>query len=58
MLRPAIFEERASALSRVPSQSGHVVNVMARSTNARMCGCMASTSLESIDFWICGIRPR
>ena len=57
MLRPAIFEDRASRVSRVPSQSGHVVNVIARSTKARMCGCMASTSLESIDFWILGIRP-
>ena len=58
MFFPAIFEERASALSRVPSQSGQVVNVIARSTKARMCGCIASTSLDSIDFWICGIRPR
>ena len=57
MLMPSICEERASAVSRVPSQSGHVVNVMARSTKARTCGCRASTSLESIDFWIFGIRP-
>ena len=57
MLMPAIFEERAPSLSRVPSQSGQVVNVTARSTNARMCGCIASRSLESIDFWIRGIRP-
>ena len=55
---PSIFDARASWPSRVPSQSGQVVNTTARSTKARMCGCMASTSLASIDFWICGIRPR
>ena len=33
------------------------MNVIARSTKARMCGCIASTSLESIDFWIFGITP-
>ena len=58
MFFPLIFDDRASLLSRVPSQSGHVVNVTARSTNARMCGCNASTSLERNDFWICGISPR
>ena len=57
MFFPLIFDDRASFVSRVPSHSGHVVNVMARSTNARMCGCIASTSLDSIDFWILGIRP-
>ena len=57
MFLPPIFAERASSLSRVPSQSGQVVKVMARSTNARMCGCIASGSFESIDFWIFGIRP-
>jgi hypothetical protein len=57
MLIPLIFEERAPAFSRVPSQSGHVLNVIARSTNARTCGCSESMSLESIDFWIRGIRP-
>ena len=57
MFFPLIFDDRASLLSRVPSHSGQVVNVTARSTNARMCGCMASTSLESIDFWILGITP-
>ena len=57
MLIPLIFEERAASLSRVPSQSGQVVNVTARSTKARMCGCIASTSLDSNDFWIFGIRP-
>jgi hypothetical protein len=29
-----------------------------RSTKARMCGCIASTSLDSIDRWIDGISPR
>ena len=42
----------------MPSQSGQVVKVTTRSTNARMCGCSASTSLDSIDFWIVGIRPE
>ena len=57
MLIDAIFDERASVASRVPSHSGQVVNVTARSTNARTCGCNASTSLDSIDFWIFGISP-
>jgi hypothetical protein len=57
MLAPAIFDDRAASLSLVPSQSGHVVNTTARSTKARTCGCIASTSLDSIDFWIFGIRP-
>ena len=57
MLIPLIFEERAASLSRVPPQSGQVVKVTARSTNARTCGCIASLSLESIDFWIRGISP-
>ena len=58
MLTPPIFDARASSLSRVPSQSGQVVNTTARSTNARMCGCIASTSLDRNDFWICGISPE
>ena len=29
-----------------------------RSTKARMCGCIASTSLARKDFLICGISPR
>jgi hypothetical protein len=33
------------------------VNVTARSTKARMCSCIASTSLDRIDFWIFGTRP-
>jgi len=57
MLTPSIFDERAASLSRVPSQSGHVVNTTARSTKARMCGCIASTSLDSIERWIDGISP-
>ena len=57
MLIPAIFDDRAASLSRVPSQSGQVMKVIARSTKAPMCGCIASRSLESIDFWICGISP-
>ncbi len=58
MLIPAILEDLAASLSRAPPQSGQVVNVTARSTKARMCGCIASTSLARNDFWICGIRPR
>ena len=57
MLSLSIFEDRASSLSRVPPQSGHVWKVTARSTNARMCGCIDSTSLARKDFLICGIRP-
>ena len=57
MLMPLIFEDRASSLSRVPSHSGQLVKVTARSTNARTCGCIASGSLDSIDFWIRGISP-
>jgi hypothetical protein len=50
MLMFLIFEDRAASLSRVPLQSGHVAKVTARSTNARMCGCSASTSLDRNDF--------
>ena len=57
MLIPLIREDRAASLSRVPPQSGQVVKVTARSTNARICGCIASGSLESIDFWILGTSP-
>ncbi len=57
MFFPAIFDDRAASASRVPSHSGQVVKVMARSTKARMCGCIASTSLDRNDFWICGISP-
>ncbi len=57
MLTFLIFEERAASVSRVPSQSGQVVKVTARSTNSRMCGCIDSRSLASIDFWIRGTSP-
>ncbi len=57
MLMPSIFEERAPSVSRVPSHSGQVVKVTARSTKARMCGCIDSRSLLSIDFCSLGIRP-
>ena len=57
MLIPLIFDDRAASLSRVPPQSGHTVNVIARSTNARMWGCIASTSFDRNDFWIVGISP-
>ncbi len=57
MLTPSIFDDLAASLSRVPSQSGHVVNTTARSTKARTCGCIASTSLDRNDLWICGISP-
>ena len=57
MLMPSIFDDRAASLSRVPPHSGQAVNVTARSTKARMCGCSVSMSLDSIDFWIFGIRP-
>ena len=57
MFLPLILDDRASSLSRVPSHSGQVWKVMARSTKRRTCGCIASTSLESIDFWILGMIP-
>ncbi len=57
MLTPSILDERAVSLSRVPPQSGQTVKVTTRSTKARMCGCIASTSLARNDFWIFGIRP-
>ena len=57
MLVPRMRDDRAPALSRVPSHSGHAVKVTARSTNARTCGCSASTSLDSIDLEILGTRP-
>ncbi len=57
MVTPSIVEERAPSLSRVPSHSGQVVKVIARSTKARTCGWSASTSFDSIDFWIFGISP-
>src|SRR5690606_6620379 len=46
MFLPAILAERAASFSRVPLQSGHCRKTTARSTKARMWGCIASTSLE------------
>ncbi len=57
MLTFPIFEARAPSASRVPSHSGQVVKVTARSTNARMWGCMPSLSLARKDFWMRGTRP-
>ncbi len=57
MLIFLIFEDRAVSLSRVPPHSGQMAKVTARSTNARMCGCIASTSLDRMDFLIRGISP-
>ncbi len=57
MLIPRIREERAASLSRVPPQSGQAVKVTARSTNARICGCSASGSLERNDFCTLGTSP-
>ncbi len=57
MFRPWIFEDSASCVSRVPPHSGQVWNVTARSTKRRTCGCIASGSLDSIDFWILGMIP-
>ena len=52
-----MLDDRAPSLSRVPPQSGQAVKVTARSTKARMCGCIDSLSLESIDFWMRGTSP-
>ena len=57
MLIPLIFEERAPSFSRVPPHSGQAVNATARSTKARICGCIASTSFERKDFCTLGTRP-
>ena len=57
MLTPSILAERAASVSRVPSHSGQVENVTARSTNARTCGCSVSTSRASTDLRSLGIRP-
>ncbi|CAM5408926.1 hypothetical protein SANTM175S_09113 [Streptomyces antimycoticus] len=57
MLTLPIREERASSLSRLPPHSEHSAKVTARSTNARMCGCIDSRSLARNDFWIFGISP-
>ena len=57
MFLPLILEDSASFVSRVPPHSGHCWKVTARSTKRRTCGCIASGSLESIDFWILGMMP-
>ena len=57
MLLPAIFDDRAPSLRRVPPHSGQGWNATARSTNARMWGCIESTSFDRNDFWIFGTRP-
>ena len=57
MLTPPIFDDRAPSLSRVPPHSGQVAKATARSTKARMCGCIASRSFDSIDFCTFGTSP-
>lgn len=57
MFSSPIREERAASLRRVPPHSGQAVKVTARSTKARMCGCIPSRSLERKDFWILGMSP-
>ena len=56
MLTRLILADRACSASRVPSHSGQVVKVTARSTNARMCGCIASLSFDRMDR--CSRRTR
>ena len=57
MLRPAIREDSAAALSRVPPQSAQVVKVTARSTKARICGCIDSRSLARRSRLTLAARP-
>ena len=57
MFLPLIFDASTSWVRRVPSHSGQSWNVTARSTKRRTCGCIASGSLDSIDFWILGMMP-
>ena len=57
MFLPSTFDDSASGVSRVPSHSGQGWKVTARSTKRRTCGCIASGSLDSIDFWILGMMP-
>jgi hypothetical protein len=57
MFLPAILDERAGLAEPGAVALGAGVKVTARSTNARMWGCIASTSLDRNDFWICGISP-
>ena len=57
MLIPAILDERAPSVSRVPSHSGQTAKVATRSTKALICGCRASRSFDSIALVIFGMRP-
>ena len=57
MLTPSMRESSACCARRVPSQAGQSWKTTARSTKARMCGCMASRSLDSMDFWMRGMMP-
>ncbi len=57
MLIPLIFDERAPSFSREPPQSGHGMNLTARSTNARTWGCSESRSFCRNDLVIFGTRP-
>jgi hypothetical protein len=56
MFTPSILEERA-LVEPGAGAVGAGREGDARSTKARMCGCIASTSLDRNDFWILGIRP-
>ena len=57
MFLPCTVTDRADSLSRVPPQSGQGRNTMARSTKARTCDCIDSTSLASMDLRILVITP-
>ena len=57
MFLPLTFDASTSEVRRVPAHSGQVWKVTARSTKRRTCGCIASGSLDSIDFWILGMMP-
>lgn len=54
-------DRRSSDGPRPPTAYRHtrgVVNVIARMTNAPMCGCIDSRSPARKDFWICGDQAR
>jgi len=57
MLIPRMRDDRAASASLVPPHSGQVVNVTARSTKARICGCIPSTSFDRNEAWILGTNP-
>ncbi len=57
MFLPSIRDDSAASVRRVPPQSGHCWKVTACSTKRRTCGCIASGSFDSIDFWIFGMIP-